>query len=132
MQDLKIPILIVFWTAFVLLASGMLLAHQLFKLLNKKHTSYYESIGRPHTFVYGNATFKEYIQLMKGSLFMYSMVFKGIPKNFPKDKDLRKLAQTIRIIMAVMLVLFISLVIVGFVFYQSEQISDKRITLGKS
>jgi uncharacterized membrane protein len=119
MQDLKIPTLIIFWASFVLLTTGILVAHKLFKLLKKRYASYYQSIGKPLTIAYGNATFEEYVQLMKGSLFMYSVVFKGIPQNFPKDKDLRKLAQAIRISMTIMLILVITLVVMGYFLYKS-------------
>lgn len=68
----------------------------------------------PANFTWGN-----YIQLLKGAAFGYVLVFRGIPKKFPKDIGLRKLAKAIRIAFTMVVILFITLVIVGYFFYKS-------------
>jgi hypothetical protein len=123
MQDIKTLALIVFWVYFVLLMLGIALSHTLFKSLKKNHVVYYKSIGEPIAISPINLTEDNFVQtlaqLQKSVTFIYSTIFKGIPKNFPKDTSLRKLVQAIRITLAVTLVLFITLVGVGYLFYKS-------------
>jgi len=47
------------------------------------------------------------------------MAFRGLPKKFPKDVGLRKLAKAIRIAYTATLILFVTLVVVGYLFYKS-------------
>jgi hypothetical protein len=49
---------------------------------------------------------------------VYSMVFRGIPKNFPMDVKLRKLAQLIRYVFAGVIILFVALIVVGYLAFR--------------
>lgn len=118
---MKILFLINFWAYAVSLGIAMLLVYQLFKLLEKKHPKYYKSIGRPLLLAPADLAEGSYTRLIKGGFFGYAMVFRGIPKDFPKDTDLRKLAGAIRIALTVLIILFITLIIVGYLFYKSGQ-----------
>lgn len=112
MHYLEIFLIIVFGIFAVSMGVAMLLAYRLFNLLKKNHIKYYKSIGEPIVLIPINLTSESYTQALKGGIFGYAMVFRGIHKNFPKDIDLRKLAQAIRITLAMLLVLFVTLVIV--------------------
>jgi hypothetical protein len=115
---------IINYIAAVSLVLAMLLVHRLFKLLEKTYPSYYKTIGRP--LVTGpmhydiEDMFNIYVRLLKGSFFGYAMVFRGVPRGFPEDNSLRKLARVIRISLTVLICLFISLIIVFYLFYQSS------------
>jgi hypothetical protein len=104
MHYIEILTLIIFFTFAVLLGRGIILGHLLFKSLKKKYPSYYKSIGEPIVFAPCNLTSHAYSRLMKGSNFGNSMVFRGIPKDFPNDIGLRKRAQALRIIFAILLI----------------------------
>jgi hypothetical protein len=49
------------------------------------------------------------------------MVFKGIQKDFPEDAKLRRLAQVVRRVFAVVIILFGVLVILTYFYYKSGQ-----------
>lgn len=121
--------LINFFVYALTLGLGMILNHQLFKSLKKRHAGYYKSIGEPIVVIRfkltdtENDVVRKYIQGLKGGVFGYSMVFRGTSKDFPQDISLRKLAQAIRITLAVTLVLFITLVITGYFFYKSTPVA---------
>jgi hypothetical protein len=119
MQYIEILFLINFGICAVLLGSGMLLDYLLFRSLKKDHAAYYKSIGKPMIVAPLNLTEDGYIQVLRGGVFGYIMVFRGIPKAFPKDARLRKLARAIRIVFAIFLILLIPLVIIGYLFYKS-------------
>jgi hypothetical protein len=119
MQYVEVLFLINSGACAIALGSGMLLGYLLFKSLKKNHVTYYKSIGEPIIIAPINFTEDNYIQLLKGGVFAYSIVFKGIPKNFPKDIGLRKLAQAVRIVLTIVLILFIALLISGYFFYKS-------------
>jgi hypothetical protein len=104
----------------VLLALGSVLSYTFFNSLKKKHAAYYKSIGEPIVSAHANFTSENYIQLMKGSAFLWLMTFRGIPKNFPKNENLRKLAQAIRIVSVFVFTLFITLVILGYFLYKAS------------
>jgi hypothetical protein len=121
MQYIEILFIINFLACAVALASGMTLDHLLFKSLKKNHAGYYKSTGEPiiamaaHT----DFTWDNYLQLLKGAIFGYVMVFRGIPKNFPKNREIKRLAQAIRIAFTILLILLIPLVILGYLFFKS-------------
>lgn len=118
-QDIELLFIINFFIYAASLGTGIFLAYQLFRLLEKKHPSYYKSIGKPIVLAPADISLGIYIQLIKGGLFGYGMVFRGIPKNFPKDSGLRKLAQAIRVVLSVLIFLFVTVIITGYFFYQS-------------
>jgi hypothetical protein len=119
MDNMKILALITFWFGFILAMSGTLLSFMFFKTLKKNYATYYKSIGEPLAIAPVNFTESSYAQLLKGSVFLYSMVFRGIPKDFPKDIGLRKLARAIRIVLVILTVLFVTLVVFGYFLYKS-------------
>ncbi len=118
MQYIEILFIINFFACAVALGSAMLLVYRLFNALKKNHTKYYKSIGEP-IILATIITEEGYIQALKGGVFGYAMVFRGIPKNFPKDIGLRKLARAIRIVLTIVIILFITLIISAYFFYKS-------------
>jgi hypothetical protein len=124
MQYMETFFIINYIAVAISLVLVMLLVYQLFKLLEKTHPSYYKTIGRPlangpmHYDI--EDIFSIYVRLLKGWFFAYAMVFRGIPRGFPEDNSLRKLARVIRISLTVLICLFISLIIVSYLFYQSS------------
>lgn len=107
---------------FVLLSLGMLAAYRLFKLLEKRYPSYYRSIGSPRVISnYLFPTFEAYLQRLKGATFCYALAFKGIPKQFPDDVGLRRLAQFVRYIFLTTTVLFAALAVLIYFYYRSGQ-----------
>ncbi len=124
MQNIEVLVSIVFPPFAVLLGTGMFLSYRLFKLLEKKYPPYYKLIGRPlingpiKNFNYDDIDII-YIRLFKGSVFCYAVVFKGVPKDFPKDVGARKLTKAIRIVFALLIVLSILLIILGYFLYKS-------------
>ena len=104
MQYIEILFIISWSVVATLLATLMLLNYLLFKLLKKNHTVYYKSIGEPIVIPLYKLTDTEddvaqkYIRSLRSGFFAYRMIFRGIPKRFPKDTGLKKLAQSVRII----------------------------------
>lgn len=125
MQDIEILFIISWGVCAILLATLMLLSYLLFKLLKKNHTAYYKSIGEPIVIMLFKLTDTEedvarnYIRGIKGGFFGYRMIFKGVPKNFPKDTGLRKLAQSVRIFSALAHIAFAMCIVVGYFLYRS-------------
>ncbi len=118
MQYIEILFITNFGALAISLVSAMLCIYQLFKSLKKNHPAYYKLIGEP--IIFGPfLTVESYIQALKGIVFGYAMVFRGIPKKFPKDVGLRKLAKAIHIALTAVIILSITLVIVGYFFYKS-------------
>ncbi len=118
MQYIEALFIINFFACAVSLGLAMLLVYRLFKSLEKKHPKYYKSIGEP--ILFGPfLTEESYIQGLKGGVFGYTMVFRGIPINFPKDIRLRKLTQAIRVALTVLIILSVTFIIVGYFFYKS-------------
>lgn len=122
MQYIETIFIITFFACALALGLGMILDYFLFKLLKKNHASYYKSIGEPMIAMFAPAdfTWHNYVQLLKGAVFGYIMVFRGLPKGFPRDVGLRKLAQAIRIVFAIFLILLILFVIVSYFFFKSN------------
>ncbi len=100
MNILEILTLVLWSILFVVIGAGLLVSNILFKTLDKKYPKYYKKIGRPSAFVYDgyfpmiDATKRAY----RANGFLYSLMFRGIPRDFPKDKKLRKLANICRYI----------------------------------
>jgi len=126
MQDMKTFALVTFLIYFGLLVLGISLSFMLFRKLKKSHVTYYESVGEPLALAPINPTEGSFIQLLRGNVFLLRLVFKGIPKKFPKDLGLRKLAWVLRIVFAAVIVLFILLVILGYFLYESGLIEFSR------
>jgi ABC-type sulfate transport system permease subunit len=119
MQYIEAIFLTNFGICAALLALGIVLDHILFKRLKKSHTAYYRAIGEPMIIASVNLTDEGFVQLLRGGMYAYPLVFRGIPEKFPKDAKLRKLAQSIRIVFTILLVLLIPMVIVGYSFFKS-------------
>ena len=116
---IELLFIINFGVCAISLGLGMLLGYLLFKSLKQNHAKYYKSIGEPRILAPVNLTEEGYAQTLRGGAFAYSMVFRGIPKNFPKDVKLRKLAQAIRIVFTIVIILFIALLTSAYFFYKS-------------
>lgn len=117
MQYIQTLFIITFFACAVSLGTGMILDYLLFKSLKKNHPTYYESIGKPRILAPVNLTEEGCIQTLRGGVFGYIIIFRGLPKNFPKDVGLRKLAQAIRIVLTILLISFTTLSISGYFFY---------------
>jgi hypothetical protein len=98
----------------------MLLAVRLFRSLKRNHPKYYKFIGEPKVFGYTDSL-DGYFQRLKGGVFIYSMVFKGVPGNFPKDMQLRKFTKVVRFVFTAVVTLFVALVIFTYFYYRSGQ-----------
>lgn len=119
MQYIEAIFLTNFGACAALLALGIVLDHILFMRLKKSHAAYYKAIGEPIIITSINQTEEGFAQLLRGGVYAYPLVFRGIPEKFPKDVKLRKLAQSIRIVFTILLVLLIPMVIIGYFFYKS-------------
>lgn len=119
MQYIEAIFLINFGACAVLLALGIVLDHILFRRLRKSHAAYYRAIGEPIIIASVNLTDGGFVQLLRGGMYAYPLVFRGIPEKFPKDARLRKLAQSIRVVFTILLVLLIPMAIIGYLFYKS-------------
>lgn len=108
-----------------LLIGGIVLNYLFFGSLKKHYPAYYKSIGEPIVLVtIGFADTEEeiiqkYIRSLKSASFVYRMAFRGIPEHFPKNARLRRLAQAIRIVFTIVIILFIALLVSGYLFYKS-------------
>lgn len=114
MNTLQVIVFAVFMLEALALGAELLISSTLFKLLQEKHPEYYGSIGRPKAF--GNAfpNFDDYLERIKAGAFICSMVFRGIPGNFPADKRAKRLAQIARYTFTGVLALFMVIIIVGY------------------
>ncbi len=114
MKTIQILTFVLFIVEAALLGIGLLVNSSLFKSLEEKYPRYYEAIGKPKAF--GNALpdINDYIQRIKGGTVILRMVFQGIPKDFPKDAQLRKTAGFIRYLFAGIIVTFAALIICGY------------------
>jgi len=127
MQYIEILFIISWGISAIMLTTLMLLSYLLFKLLKKNHTIYYKSIGEPIVIPLFKLTDTEddvartYIRGVKGGFFGYRMIFRGIPKNFPKNARLRSLARAVRIVSMFTLVSFVMFIIAGYFFYRSTK-----------
>lgn len=119
MQYIEVIFLTNFGVCAMLLALGIVLDHILFKRLKKSHAAYYRAIGEPIIIASVNLTDEGFVQLLRGGVYAYPLVFRGVPENFPKDAKLGKLAQSIRIVFTILLVLLIPMAIIGYLFYKS-------------
>lgn len=126
MQNIETLFIITFGIYALLLMASMLLGYLLFKSLKKSHVDYYKSIGEPIVMMPAarlsdteEELVQNYVRTLKSGTFTYRMVFRGIPKNFPKDIGLRKLAKVLRIISTIMLVSFVAFIVAGYLFYKS-------------
>ena len=119
MQYIETLFIVNFFACAIALGSGMFLSHLMFKSLKKNYAAYYKSIGEPMVAMVAPTTWGNYLQLLKGGIFGYAMVFRGLPRNFPKDVSLRKLAQAVRISLTFVIILFTTLFISAYFFYKS-------------
>lgn len=119
-MNIKIMALVCFGSCAITLMLAMFFGDRLFKLLRRNYPGYYKAIGEPIILAPVNMTRQAYAQLLKGGLFAYSMVFLGIPKDFPKNAKLRAIAQVIRWLLAVVVIGCAVLVVFGYFLFQSQ------------
>lgn len=123
MEEARILMLTIFVCCITLLFVSILTGHQLFTSLRKKHAEYYEAIGRPIAILPPAVlpSVAIIIQVLKTTLFLNSLLFKGIPKEFPKDAGLVKLAKLNRIILLATYVMALALLISGYRLWLIEK-----------
>lgn len=113
--------LIIFSIGAVFQFIGLLLSHRLFTSLKKRYANYYRSVGSPIAFTPPLVTSSVIVQVIKSSLYLNSLVFRGVPKDFPKDIGLMRLAKILRIILGVVLVLVATLIVLGCLLWSEEK-----------
>ena|GEM_PF-3320708 len=125
MQYVEILFIVSFGVYAIVLATHMFLSYLLFKSLKKNHAVYYKSIGEPTVVVLFKLADTEediartYIRGLKGGAFGYRMIFRGIPKRFPRDAELRRLARAVRAFAAITLISFAVLIVIGYFLYEA-------------
>jgi hypothetical protein len=125
MQNIEVLFIVSFAVCAIFMVVANALSYLLFKSLKKSYASYYKSIGEPSVMIIAKLTDTEddfrysYVRSWKTSLFIYRLVFKGIPESFPKNVKLRKLTHAVRIVSVFALVSWVTVVVVGYFFYRS-------------
>lgn len=84
-------------TVFISIGIDLILSYRLFNKLKAKYPKYYKSIGEPETSLYFIPNLYAHQPLRAGQRFLASLINRGIPKDFPKDKELRRTASIIRL-----------------------------------
>lgn len=121
MQDVRTFTLIIFIVYGIFLFSNLLLSHKLFRSLKKNHTKYYESVGRPIAFTPAFATSDVILQVWKTTIYLNSLVFRGVPRNFPTDVKLVRLAKIIRVLFCVIYFLIAVLLVLVYQLWLVEK-----------
>jgi hypothetical protein len=98
MSTLDIASLVIFALVFASLVFGLLFSAFFFSAIEKRYPKYYKSIGEPKALGYTMfaPTASDFLQRQKGSNYVYSLAFKGLPPDFPDDADLKKRARILR------------------------------------
>lgn len=95
------------------------IGYTLFNLLRIEHSSYYEKIGQPLMLVPQDMSVGGYVQLLRGTWFVLLLVVRGIPRDFPGDIKMRKIAHRYRLVSILQIVLFVALIGAGYGFLRS-------------
>jgi len=108
-QVLPVIVLILAWALLV----GPLLylyrsADKFFNLLSEKYPEYYASIGKPKYF--------SFRRFFKAQLYSNDLLAKGLPQNFPDDKEAKQKAERIRKLDLKLHVLFIAWIVMIMIF----------------
>ncbi len=107
MQALQVCGLVLWGIDFAAIGISLLLSELLFRALEKDYPIYYKKIGQP---VSVRAMYipepSDISRRYRSNSFLYSLVFKGISVDFPKNRKLRKLAKATRYIGMVLLSTF--------------------------
>lgn len=125
MQTIELLFIITSIVGLIFMMMANVTSHLLFKTLKKSHASYYKSIGEPDSLIFSKLSDTEedfvrnYIRLIRGGWYMWRLVIKGVPGNFPKGVRLRNLTRLVRLISAVSFALWLIAVILGYFFYLS-------------
>jgi len=61
-----------------------------FGLLSEKFPEYYASIGKPKYFTF------RFLNTMRAQSYLQDLLLKGMPKDLPDDKDIRRMAGQVR------------------------------------
>jgi hypothetical protein len=122
MNTLQIITLVIFGIEFVALVIALFSSQRLFNTLKKKYPEYYKQIGEPMATEYTNysSAWSDYVRRLRGANFSYALAFRGIPTDFPKDDELRKLAHFMRYLLLHIVVLFILVAALSYYFYSQD------------
>lgn len=71
------------WVGFILRLN--ILGYKIFRLLSKKFPDYYASIGRPRALTFN------FIRGVRAQTYLQTLLFKGIPKDAPRDDEIKDL-----------------------------------------
>lgn len=119
MEILQNITFILYGLVFVSMLSGLISTTILYRELRISYPEYYKSIGEPKAFAFTMSfpTSAEYDKRTKGTVFIYSMLGRGIPKDFPKNLKLRRLANVTRYLLALVIVLFVLMIIGSYLTF---------------
>ena len=97
------------YTSILLIILCLLFSGIFYKLIERGHKQYHESIGKPNilSVFYSSPTWEQLMRAKIAIYFSYGILFRGIPKNFPKDHTLKKLAHSMRILFGLVIVSFV-------------------------
>lgn len=109
MDTLFIIFICTFVSGAMAIGFTLLLGAHLFKKMEQNFPKYYKNLGSPTTFPASGIMPKpgDYMRSMTGSLFVVSLVFRGLPKKFPDDIDLSDFAIYTRVAYTIALILFL-------------------------
>jgi len=119
MKTLQIITLVTFAVEATGIGAGLLTSERLFRVLEKNYPRYYKQIGQPTALRFiAFPTSSDISRRLRSNALTLSLVFKGIPAGFPKDRKLQKLASAIRYLFAGLFVVFIPLFILFFISFR--------------
>jgi hypothetical protein len=116
MQAIGLLFIVVAIVGFVFMVAVVTVSHVLFRSLQKGYASYYKSIGEPDNLIFSKLSDTEedfvrnYTRMMKSGWYMWRLVIKGTPEDFPKDVRPRNLAKLVRVVGVTALVLWFAVV----------------------
>ena len=120
-MSIKEATFICFIISAIVLLLAITTAHLFFKWVKRDHPNYYKKMGEPIILAPTYISEETYSRLLKGGAYGYIMVFRGVPKDFPRDVKLRKLAHVIRLAFTCVIILFSVLVVLGYFFYNDTK-----------
>ena len=108
-------IIIVVWTIGAIAAlANLVLSSILFDSLKQKYPIYHKLLGQPEVKIIGQRNIFLHPELQRAQAFIYSLVLRGIPEEFPEDCKLRRFASVLRLTVPTMIVSFVAFVVAGY------------------
>lgn len=94
--------------ALIFLSLGFIVSGVLFEKIKKNHPKYHKAIGEPSILESYSAspTWGDFMHMKNAMFSSYTMVLKGIPKDFPDDNNLKRWAQITRFVFMGIILIF--------------------------